>query len=207
MLAEWTAECGVDDPVIVVPWSDPDGTARFVNLRAEPYDLAEIAEADSYPAIRRALRSLNATRSAFLTSKCDAWTLSPEDGGEKLEALRLELDLTDDEASFGFSSYLDLLWRERILFASAHLASDRLDRLTRRAARLPFAEAAFEAILRPAVVDLRSTQEGFGATLYVTAVASDPETAMRRWETALEAIVHLLREREQALPPGSATID
>ena len=92
------------------------------------------------------------------------------------------------------------------------MASERLSRLARRAARLPHREAALEATLRPAMVDGvesggRGALEGFAATLYVTAVASDPETAMRRWEAALEAIVDLLREREQALPPGSATID
>ena len=206
-MAEWTAECGEDDPAIVVPWADTASGARFIHLRAEPFDLGEIAEAESYPALRRALRSLNAPRSAFLTSKCDAWALGPEEGGEKLEALRLELDLSDEEVGYGFASYIDVLWRERTVFASAHQATGRLARLTRRATRLPHAEAAFEAVLRPAVIDLNGALEGFGATLYVTAVATDPETATRRWEAALESVVHLLREREQALPPGSATID
>ncbi len=207
MLAEWTAECGPDDPVITVPWADPEGSAWFIDLRAQPFDLAEIAEAEDYPGLRRALRALNGARSAFFTSKCDAWTLGPEDGGDKLEALRVELDLADDEVGYGFASYIDILWRERTVFASAHLASERLDRLVRRAARLSDVHASFEATLRPAFVHLNNTVEGFGATLYVTAVAADPETAVRRWEAALEAIVHLLREREQALPPGSATID
>lgn len=207
MFAEWTAECGADAPMIVVPWHDPDGSARFIDLRAEPFDLADIPEAESYPALRRALRSLNAPRSPFLSSKCDAWTLSPEDGGEKIESLRIELELPEEETAFGFSSYIDVLWRERAVFASAHQASDRLDRLVRRAARLGFTDAAFEAILRPAMIDLRGTLEGFGATLYVTALAADPETAAHRWEAALDAIVHLLREREQGIPPGSATID
>ena len=213
MHAEWTAACGTDDPVIVIPWSDPDGSARFIDLRAEPFDVAEIPEAEDYPALRRALRSLNGTRSAFLTSKCDAWTLSPEEGGEKLESMRQELDLTDEETAFGFGSYIDVLWRERAVFASPHLATERLDRLVRRASKMPHAETSFEAVLRPAIVDLhgdtsqRSALEGFGATLYLTAVALDPETAIRRWEAALEALVHLLREREHALPVGSATIE
>ena len=207
MFAEWTAACGADDPAMVVPWSDPGGTVRFLDLRAEPFDLGEVAEADQYPTLRRALRSLNASRSPVFTSKCDVWTLSPEDGGEKLESLRLELDLEDDEVAFGLSSYIDVLWRERAVFASAHVATGRLARLARRAARLPHTEAAFEAVLRPAVVDLRGPLEGFGATLYVTAVAADPETAQSRWEAALDSLVALLREREQAIPPGSATID
>ena len=212
MHAEWAAACAADDPVIVVPWSDPDGSAHFVDLRAEPFDIAEIPEADSYPALRRALRSLNASGSAFLTCKCDLWMLYPEEGGEKLEALRLNLDLSDEEVGFGYESYIDVLWRDRSVFASAHVATERLDRLVRRAAKLPHAEAAFEAILRPAVYALGDPAtggalEGFGATLYVTGVAADPETAQRRWEAALEAVVHLLRERDHALPPGSATID
>ncbi len=192
---------------MVVPWSDPGGTVRFLDLRAEPFDLGEVVEADQYPTLRRALRSLNAPRSPVFTSKCDVWTLSPEDGAEKLESLRLELDLDDDEVAFGLCSYIDVLWRERAVFASAHVATGRLARLTRRAARLPHTEAAFEAVLRPAVVDLRGPLEGFGATLYVTAVAADPETAQSRWEAALDSLVALLREREQAIPPGSATID
>lgn len=212
MFAEWTAECGADDPVIVVPWCDPDGTARFIDLRSDPFSLIDVPEAEDHPALRRALRSLNASGSGFFTSKCDAWTLSPEDRGEKLESLRLELDLLDDEAGFGFGSYIDVLWRERSIFGSAHQASGRLDRLVRRAARLPHTEAALETVMRPALVSdrgevTRGALEGFAFTLYVTAVAGDPETATKRWEAALEAVVDLLREREQALPPGSATID
>jgi hypothetical protein len=207
MLADWTAACGPDDPVLVVPWSDPATGARFIHLRAEPFDIAELPEADAFPALRRALRSLNATASGFLTAKCDAWTLYAENGAETLEALRLELDLLDEDAAFGMASYIDLVPRERAVFASAHLATDRLDRFVRRAARLPHSSAALEVVLRPALVDLSFPLEGYSASLYITALAADPETAVRRWEAALEDLVHLLREREWAVPPGSATID
>ncbi|HLI76658.1 MAG TPA: hypothetical protein VKV02_06895, partial [Acidobacteriaceae bacterium] len=192
---------------LVVPWSDPASGARFVNLRAEPYDLAEVPEADAYPALRRALRALNAQGSAFLTAKCDAWTLYAEDGAEKLEALRLDLDVSDEEVAFGFGSYIDLVPRERTLFASAHVFSERLDRMIRRATRLPHPYAALEATMRPALVELRGVQEGYSVTLYITGVAGDPDTAAKRWEAALEDIVHLLREREWAVPVRSATID
>ena len=62
MLAEWTAECTTDAPTLVVPWSDPNSAARYVDLRADPYDIAEIPEADHYPALGRALRSLERAR-------------------------------------------------------------------------------------------------------------------------------------------------
>ena len=207
MLADWTAACGPDDPVLVVPWNDPAGGAHFVNLRAEPFDIAEIFEAEIYPALHRALRSLNASTSAFLTAKCDVWALYSEVAAERLESLRLELDLADEEVAFGTACYIDLLPRERSLFASAHVATDLLSRLVRRTARLPNPYAAVEFTLRPAVIDLKAALEGYSATMYITAVAGDPDTALRRWETALEDMVHLLREREWAVPPGSATID
>lgn len=207
MLAEWSAACGPEDPVLVVPWSDPGTGLRFVNLRTEPFELAEIDEADAYPALRRALRALNALTSAFLTAKCDAWTLYPEVAAEQLEALRLELDLADEDVAFGMACYIDILPRERSLFASAHVATDQLARIARRAARLPHLQVSLELVLRPAVVDLTTPLEGYSATLYLTAVAGDPETAARRWEAALEDVVHLLREREWAVPTGSATID
>ena len=207
MLADWTAACGPDDPVLVVPWSDSASAAHFVNLRTDPFDVAEIVEADAYPALRRALRSLNASHSAFLTAKCDAWTLYAEVAAEQLELLRLELDVEDEDVAFGMACYIDLLPRERSLFASAHVATDLLARLTRRALRLPHPYAKLELTLRPALVDLKAPLEGYSATLYLTAVAADPETAGKRWEAALEDVVHLLREREWAVPPGSATID
>jgi hypothetical protein len=221
MLSEWTAECSHNAPTLVVPWSDPATGAHFVDLRSNPYDIAEIPEAEHYAALGRALRALNATRSPFLTAKCDAWQvthdalpLSPSDdelsGSDhiaELEALRLELMLNVEEAAHGFASYIDLLWRERSVFASAHHQQDRLDRIVRRAQRLPHPEAALECVLRPAVLDLNGPLEGYSVTLYVTAVGSEPEIARRRWELALDDIVALLRSKELESARGSATID
>jgi hypothetical protein len=207
MLSEWTAECSEDAPTLVVPWSDPESGARFLDLRSEPYDLAEVEEAESYPALGRALRALNAARSPLLTVKCDAWMLPGLHDADKLEALRMELDLSPEEARVGFGSYIDVLWRERAVFASAHHQQERLDRLVRRSSRLPHTEAAAEFVLRPALLDLNGPLEGFGCTVYVYAVAPEPDIAQRRWELALEDITALLRDRNLEPRRGSATID
>jgi hypothetical protein len=58
MLSDWNAECSADAPTLVVPWEDPASGAHFVDLRANPYDIADIAEAERVPALGRALRSL-----------------------------------------------------------------------------------------------------------------------------------------------------
>lgn len=208
MLAEWSAECAEDDPTLVVPWSDPATGAHFIDLRAQPYDIAEISEAEQYPALSRALRALNAVRSPFLTAKCDAWHLSGPEHADALASLRLELDLDEENAAAGFGSYIDLLWRERTLFASAHQQQDRLDRLTRRATRLQQQEARLECILRPAVYEANGTAlEGYAFSLYLLAVGTHPANAQRQWELALEDVVALLRGRDFDLPRGSATID
>lgn len=217
MLAEWTAECSPDAPTIAVPWHDPAGSMQFIDLRANPYDIVEIPEAERYPALNRSLRALNAQRSPFLTSKCDVWTSTAEDPDhDELSSLRLELDLEAEEATHGVASYLDLLWRDRALFGSAHQQQEMLDRLTRRAERIPHREAALSCVLRPAMYDLAAasggaatsmTLEGYAVTLYVRAVAADAASAIARWSAALEDVTALLRSKDLAPARTSATID
>ena len=215
MHAEWTAECGADAPMLVVPWSESQSDpqpgaqngARFFNLREEPYSISEIPEAERYPDLARALRALNANRSPFLTAKCDAWPLSSQESREELEAICKELMLFEEESAFAFTSYIDLVWRERAIFISAHQQQDRLDRVVRRAAKLPHAESMLQCVLRPAMIDLAAPLEGFAATFYVTSLGADPETASKRWSSALEDVVDMLRSREFEVNRTSATID
>lgn len=207
MLAEWNAECSNDSTVLVVPWSDAASGLRFVDLRAEPYELPEIHEADHAPALGRALRSLNATRSPFLTAKCDVWPMNTETHPAELAVLSLELARGAEDAAFGYGAYIDLLFRERSIFASAHQHQEKLDKIVRRAARLEHEDVKLECILRPAVLDLGVTLEGFAFSLYCFALGPDEETAVRRWEAALDDIVEVLRTREFEPARGAATID
>jgi len=199
MVSEWSVECSADDPVLVVPWSDlsdSTGNRRFIDLRENPYDLDHLPEAVHYPPLMHALRALNAARSPVFTAKCDAWPLDEEE----LEALRVNLDIGADEGPAGFGSYLDLLWRERSLFASFHQQEQMLHRLTRHAAPLEHPFALLDCIIRPAMVDLAGPQEGFAVSLYVKAVGHDAQTAEQNWGSALDAVVALLRSKELAFP-------
>ena len=199
MLAEWSAECAAEDPVLVVPWSDPQSPAHFVDLRENPYDLDRIPEAEQNPPLMQALRSLNAPRSAVFTAKCDAWAM----GSEELEDLRQDLDPTiytdSADTPAGFSSYIDLLCRERALFVSFPQQEQILARLTRRASALDHPLAVLDCVLRPALIDLTGPQEGFAISLYVKALGPDPHTAWETWAAALEAVVTLLRSRDLPL--------
>lgn len=195
MLSEWSVECSADDPVLVVPWSDPSdptGTRQFIDLRENPYDLDHLPEAEQYPPLMHALRALNAPRSPVFTAKCDAWPLD----GDDLKALQINLDAVAEDVTAGFASYIDLLWRERSIFASFHQQEQMLHRLTRRAAPLDHPYAMVDCVLRPAMIDLAGPQEGFAVSLYIKALGHDAQNAQENWAEALEAVVPILRSKE-----------
>ncbi len=194
MLSSWSVECGADDPVLVVPWSDPGGL-HFVDLRENPYDLDHIAEAEQHPALMQALRALNATRSPMFTAKCDAWSMDEDE----LEGLREELGLTAAEGPTGFMSYIDVVWRDRPLFVSFHQQEQRLHRLARLLDPLDTPFCMAESVLRPALVDLTGPQEGFAVTLYLKALGTDAAHAYEHWTKGLEAVVPVLRGKELSL--------
>jgi hypothetical protein len=191
MLAEWSIECSAEDPVLVVPWKDPDGSAAFVDLRANPYAFDAIPEAEQYPPLMQALRALNAKRSPVFTAKCDAWPLDAEERNH----LQVNLDIAPAQAPAGFAGYIDLVWRERSLFTSFPRHEQLLRRLTRRAAPLDRPAAALDCVLRPALVDLDDPREGYALSLYVKALGADRQTAFEEWGAALDAVVALVRGR------------
>lgn len=195
MLSEWSAECGADDPVVVVPWASPDGALRWVDLRDNPDALDNISEADNYPALLAALRALNGPRSPVFTSKCDAWAMDPEE----LFTARMDLLLESEVAAAGFTSYIDFLPRDRAIFVSRPLLEGLLYWLDRVLREQPFSLALVQSVLRPAVVELDGTiAEGYAVTLYVKGVGVDEAEATQRWDEALRAVAALLRQRELA---------
>jgi hypothetical protein len=198
MLSEWSAECSLDDPVLVIPWSDPSDTSgnrRFIDLRENPYDLDHLSEAEHHPPLMHALRALNAPRSPVFTAKCDAWPLD----SMELDDLRSNLDVITDDAPSGFLSYIDILWRERSLFASYHQMEQTMHRLSRHTSPLDHPYAMLDCIIRPALVDLTGPQEGFAVSLYIKALGHDPLAAEEHWASALDAVVSLLRSKDLAL--------
>jgi hypothetical protein len=206
MLADWSVECSAEDPVLVVPWScspEEEAGPHFIDLRENPYDLDQIAEAEQHPPLMQALRALNVPRSPVFTAKCDAWELDSEEIGDLLDELDLhELQQEDSVVPagvVGFASYIDLVWRDRTIFASFHQSEQLLHRLTRLAAPLDHSYAMLDCVLRPAVVDFTGAQEGYSITLYVKALGEDLDRARANWASALEAVIGLLRSKDIAL--------
>ena len=191
MLAEWSAECSDDDPVLVVPWRDPYSNAAFVDLRSRPYDFDHIPEAEQYAPLMHALRVLNGPRSPVFTAKCDVWNTSPEE----LQLLREDL-FDESSANAGISSYVDILWRDRSIFGSFPRHEQILTRLVRLASSLEYPSSVLECVLRPAVIDFGSPQEGHAVTLYVKSLGQDEEAALDEWGKSLIAAIALLRRSD-----------
>jgi hypothetical protein len=192
MLAEWDVECAAEDPVLVVPWNDPDGRCAFVDLRANPYAFDHIPEAEQYPPLMQALRALNATRSPVFTAKCDVWQLDAGDRASLLE----NLDIDRADASTGVASYIDIVARDRSRFTSFHQQEQLLRRLARLAGALDQTSALLECVLRPALVDFGTPQQGYAISLYVKAVGIDVASAMQEWASTLNDVVALIRSKD-----------
>lgn len=194
MVTDWSALCSPEDPVLVVPWTDPVTNVSFVDLRSNPYDFDGIPEAVQYPPMLQALRALNATRSPVFTAKSDVWPLAPEE----LALLRVELDIDPDQSRAGIGSYIDLMFRDRTVFTSAAHQQQWIARLLRPASALDYPVAVLDCTLRPALLDLRIPQEGYAISMYLKTVGSDRENAEVVWAAALGDIVKLVRSRELA---------
>lgn len=198
MLTEWSALCSPEDPVLVVPWSDPQRQVSFVDLRNNPYDFDAIPEAVHYPALLQALRALNAARSPVFTAKCDVWSMT----AQEISALGLEMDLDSAETRAGLAGYIDVLFRDRATFTSAAQQQQLIARLLRQAAALEHPAASLECVLRPALLDLGMPQEGYAISIYIKALGPDPSHAAEHWGAALADVVRVLRSRDFARSPA-----
>jgi hypothetical protein len=69
--ADWEVEVGSSAPVIEAHWQG------FIDLRAQPLRIGDIAEAKAFPPLADLLLALNSSGSPVWTSKCDVWAPDP----------------------------------------------------------------------------------------------------------------------------------
>jgi len=69
MDADWSVELGADDPTLAVPWSSPDGSLRFHDLRAQPELLLYIDEASQFAELAEFLACVNSQNSVLQSVK------------------------------------------------------------------------------------------------------------------------------------------
>ncbi len=196
MDADWSVELGADDPVLEFPWSSPDGSQHYVNLREQPELLAAIPEATNNPELGDFLREINAPPSPWTTVKCDIWL--DDDLGEA-EAIY--------DATAKFCCYVDLIASDmaaRLSFerheAWVKSAARKLDSedaepiacefIVRRCWYLPEAEGErFDA--DPTGADAEPSP-GFYVTLYVSGYGREEAEARTYWGAGLRRVTSVL---------------
>lgn len=185
MQADFSVELGANDPVLEIPWSSPDGTLRFVDLRRHPELVSVIPESAANPRLREFLLAIN-SRSLFYTAKCDIW---------------FSRALNPEEEIFGtckFGSYVDLVLaspRESISVRSRSFDehSHLLQELVKHLATEPDLDASAEFILRRSYFHQEAElRQGFYVTLYVFGYGEDEERARRSWAEALKIVQSVL---------------
>ena len=182
MHADYSVELGPDDDVLEIPWSSPNGSLRYYDLRLHPELIDEIAEAVANPALKEFLVAVNG-HSAWSSAKCDVWYS---------EELNPEEDIYGGRCKFG--SYVDLVLADqpRVIpdgrppFEAHERLLKRLVQMVEKAPEIP---ASTEFILRRCYLHrVGSVDEGFYVTLYVFGYGADAGEARRRWADALNIV-------------------
>jgi hypothetical protein len=187
MDADFSIELGRDDAVLDFPWTDPEGKLAYVDIKRHPESLSQIEEADRFPELRELLRSLNSSRSAVETAKCDAWDTT---------------ELTAEEEIYGashkFASYVDVIFSavdgraapgRRSLSAHEEFATS-LVKLLRRAPETPSAVEIF--VRRCYFASPDGVEDGFYCTLYVSGYGPDDASARQNWGVALKLLANAI---------------
>jgi hypothetical protein len=91
---------------------------------------------------------------------------------------------------------MDLICRDRALFASFPRHEHVLRSITRLAVRFDHPDAALECVLRPAFVNVEGPRQGYAVSVYVKAAAQSQAKAWKSWSAAVADVVALLRQRE-----------
>ncbi len=69
MDADWSVELGSEDSSLSLPWCAPDGSAQWLDLRAQPQAVEALPECRTHPELAPMLQRLNAPGSGLATAK------------------------------------------------------------------------------------------------------------------------------------------
>lgn len=186
MEADWSVEIGEDLPQIAVPWA-AEGLA-FLDLRDCPEAAQSLPEAQSFPALGRALACLNIAGSLVFTSKCDVWRVVAAD----LDPL--EMESTAADTNLGIACYIDLVRGGEEAFAPFAKQEAWIKRTAQTLRATPAHSARADLVLRQAILETLDGEqrEGFAVTFYLTGCGRDESAAHESWERALAAAVAIL---------------
>lgn len=188
------------DPTLEIPWASPtDPDLHYIDLRACPQQIDQLAECRKYPALAALLRQVNAADTSLRTAKCDIWVTTELAEDEQLE-FKLPCKV---------GSYVDLVfdradWNSR-LQPYLHLGNELSRRLDQVQVQV---QAQVEACVRRCLFHPEE-RWGYYLTLFTHAYGASPHEAEEAWQRALRAVGNALaqigrRLRDAPADPASA---
>ena len=196
MEADWSVEIGPELPEIHVPW-EGFVDLRQTDLRQTPTELQAIAEAARFPALARALTTLNGPGCWVFTAKSDVWSMTDS------EIDPYEFAALPENALCGAASYIDLLAHDETNFARFDFHECRARQIVQELRALDLSNGRVDLVIRAAVLD---GLEGYGITLYAAGCGTDAAGARTSWESVLTAtVLATIRTTGSTSPPAPIT--
>jgi len=197
MDADWSVELGSDDAALEFPWSSPDGSQRYIDLRLHPDRINEVSEATRFPELCEFLRAINQPHSLWLTAKSDVWLDHKLGHAEAIH-----------EANLKLCSYVDLIAREEAARFSFERHEHWVKLMARELAGDDAAPVACEFIVRRCwyhteTSSLRAGDDadtpgeanpvpGFYVTFYLFGYGDDEPQARAHWAEGLCRVTAVL---------------
>jgi len=182
MQADFSVELGADDHCLEMPWSSPDGQMRFLDLRAKPELLLEVAETHDNQELAEFLTVLNQAGSHVQTAKCDTW-------------LTNELDAEDEifGALWKFGSYVDFFFVDRARQTKLAEYEEFAATLNAMLQKVPDFAAATDLVLRRCYYHRDDyppdkSDDGYCLTFYLNGYGDDEDGAKKSWSIGLKLV-------------------
>ncbi|MBI4164937.1 MAG: hypothetical protein HY508_04300 [Acidobacteria bacterium] len=165
------------DPVLEIPWADPDNPANlYIDVKRRPEAAMELVECRRFPALGQFLLKVNSAAMPFRTAKCDAWATS-------------DLDL-EERIAFGLphkvGSYVDLLI-DRADMNSHVEPYQKMGALLAQRLKDSKAFAQIEIFIRRCLFTLED-RSGYYATVFIHAYGANAQEAESEWNGVVEAL-------------------
>jgi hypothetical protein len=191
MLVDISQETDPGDPVLELPWADPDNpSSAYTDVKRRPEAALELAECRRFPALGSFLTRVNAAALPFRTAKCDAWATS-------------ELDL-EERIAHGLphkiGGYVDLLIDRADLNAHAE-PYQKLGALLAQLLKENTAHAQIEIFIRRCIFTLEN-RSGYYATVFVHGYGATPQEAEKEWNSAMASLAEALAAASRELGWG-----
>ena len=188
MEADWSVEIGVDSACIDGSWEG------LIDLRRSPDAVGSVIEAAGHLALREALLALNGDESPVFTTKCDTWSLADNEIDPD------EFDACKEDARVGFASYIDILERDLMRFASFEFQEQIAREVATGLRTIDLAHGRIDLVVRAAVF---SGSEGYGLTIYAAGCGSNAAAALAAWQAVLQAsVAATIAAAPHTLPKG-----